>query len=650
MKKSYLSWLFITALGLSSCSDVLNQAPDGKMSLDDVWTDNDKVGAYLNTCYKNFMDKNDRYFFWDRVPANICDEAWDGDDNDVNWATPALYYAGKATASSHPFWNVSASQLGANNSNHWAAYFESIHDCNYFLEHIDAATVKSESDRSRWKAEAHLLRAYYYSELLKVFGTGMPLMEKPYNYTDDFSGVKKASYKETVDFIIKDCDEALKCADLPWRITTGSESGRLPKALAYALKSRMSLYAASPLYCDDQNYWQWAYEQNKEAYEGLIANGYKLYNKLYDVPTFTDGTSDLTNEKFYTNKADYDKYLNVIGMIAEYFWNSAEYSDDPKDKETIFQTRNGGGNCAVEGVGAYSGYKCGTCPSQEMVDCFETIPVDDKQGGNILDLNKPYNDEKHENPNFNTSNKTYDKANPYMNRDPRFYADIYFNGSRRYCYWPFAETTECYENYPGTQNIRRHRWIMTYENEPFTGISSISRTRTRTGYYIRKFSHPHDGLDWGAGRACFKEFRLSEVILNYAEAAAHAGHEDVARTMVNLIRERVKMPDIPSSTTGQELINRIIMERRVELAFEEARYYDVRRLHKPDEDLSSTDKWVTAMHITRNADGSFTYKRGQVNGNPRLCYSNKWLKVPIPLNEVNRILAITGENWQNPGW
>ena len=187
MKKSYIALLFLAALGLSSCSDVLDQAPDGKMSLDDVWTDNDKVGAYLNTCYKNMMQKNDQYFFWCRFPVTASDEAWEGDDNDVNWAGPALYYSGKATAASHPYWNIT----GQDNYHHWDRFFESIHDCNYFLEHIDQATVKSESDRNRWRAEAHLLRAYYYSELLKIFGTGMPLMEKPFNYSDDFSGAEE---------------------------------------------------------------------------------------------------------------------------------------------------------------------------------------------------------------------------------------------------------------------------------------------------------------------------------------------------------------------------------------------------------------------------------------------------------------------------
>lgn len=645
--KIFAALLVTLPLAFTSCSDVLDQAPDGKMDLSEVWVDNDKVGAYLNTCYKNFQMHNDQYFFWTRMPVSCCDEAWDGDDLDVNWAAPALYYAGKASASSHPFWNVG----GQSNNNHWNAFFESIHDCNYFLEHIDEATVNSESDRNRWRAEAHLLRAYYYTELARDFGCGMPLMERSYTYTDDFSGVKKASFKETVDFIIKDCDEALKCADLPWRITTGSEAGRLPKALAYALKSRMSVYAASPLYNDGQNYWEWAYQQNKEAYEGLKKQGYQLYNKCYDEATFCDKNfADLTMPQFYTNEADYETAVKVCGMLSEYFWNPMEYSDNPKDKETIFQSRGGGGNCGVEGVGCYNNYKMGVCPSQEVVDCFETLDVDGKKGGTPLNLAKRYNDEKHENPNLNTANETYSEQNPYMNRDPRFYMSVYFNGSRRYCYWPFEETPDCYENYPGARNIRRHRWVMTYDGEPRTGRQSSGRMNTRTGYYIRKFSHPHDGLDWGAGRANFKEYRFAEVILNYAEAAANAGHEAEARQLLNEVRARVQMPEVPATLSGAELVNRIINERRVELAFEEARYFDVRRLHKPTEDLSDTDKWVTAIHITRNTDGSFVYKRGQVNGTPRLCYENKWLKTAIPLDEVNRMIAISGEDWQNPGW
>ena len=211
------------------------------------------------------------------------------------------------------------------------------------------------------------------------------------------------------------------------------------------------------------------------------------------------------------------------------------------------------------------------------------------------------------------------------------------------------EPAGAYENAGGKIGWRT-RLIMTYEGEPMTGTSSNGRTKTRTGYFIRKFTDPTVSAANYRSEANYKEFRLAEVILNFAEAAAHSGHETEARTAVNEIRSRVGMPKIPDSLTGDALLKRIMNERRVELALEEARYFDVRRLHSPNDDLSKTDKWVTAAKITRNADGTFIYARKAVNSNPRLCYENKWLKAAIPLAEVNRMISISGENWQNPGW
>jgi hypothetical protein len=131
-------------------------------------------------------------------------------------------------------------------------------------------------------------------------------------------------------------------------------------------------------------------------------------------------------------------------------------------------------------------------------------------------------------------------------------------------------------------------------------------------------------------------FRLGEVILNFAEAAAEAGKLPEATTAVNEIRTRAGMPEIPSNLSKEQLILRVRNERRVELAMEENRYFDIRRWTLPTGDLSKTDQWVTGMEITRNPDGSFTY--------------NKFLWVPIPLDEANRLQSITGVKWQSNGW
>lgn len=630
--------LVIFSLGfLSSCSSTLNESPDGRITLDGVFNDNDETSAYLNTCYKNIPGMGATYYFYSRGPVCWSDEAWDADDSEGTGTSMSLcYYKGSASADNHPALDP-PSAMG-NNGDYWDMYFTSIHDCCYFLQNIKKSVVTNESDYNRWKAEAHLLRAYFYSKLLQWFGCSLPIIDKPYDYTADFSKVKRSSFYDVSKFIVADCDSALACEDLPWRITTSSEIGRMTKAVAEAIKSRVMLYAASPLYCEDADHWAEAYEANKSALADLKANGYELYKQVSDKATYTG-----TNSYFaYTGYPLTDK----AALFNEYFCTTAQYSATPSDMETIYQNQVGQEKAYnVDGIG-YQSYKTGTCPSQELVDCFETT-----DGQPILDLSNPYSDEYHTQPNYNNSNTLYNSNAPYKNRDPRFYASVYYNGSIRKAYWPFDETTASPENFPAAAG-NRARKIMTYVGEPFTGITTLSgdkaRKHTRTGYYERKFLHPNSGTDNVIQSAKFKEYRLAEVILNFAETAAHAGHEDEAIAAVNEIRERVGMPDLPT-LTGQALLNRIYNERRVELALEGFRYFDVRRLLKSDGDLSSTDKYVTSMVITRTSTGTYTYNRQAYNG-VRACYENKWLKLPIPLTEVNTILAITGENWQNPGW
>lgn len=623
-----------------SCSDVLNQAPDGKISLEEVFGDNDKTMYYLNTCYSGINAKGCLYFFWSRGPVNWCDDSWDADDLDVSWAASRRYYDGNASASDFPA-NYNAGDSG-NESVSWARSFQRIRNCAVFLQNIPNAKVNSESDRSRWTAEAHILRAYYYSELLMWFGCSLPIIREPYTYDADFSKVERSSFHDVVEFIVEDCDAALACEELPWRITTDSEAMRMTKAVAWAIKSRMTLFAASPLYNDGNNYWEEAYSVNKAAVQALESNGYALYDKLNQAAVWGD-------EKAYLPTAA-SQYFN------EYFCNSGAYAADPADKETIYQLRDGANLdlANVDGIGAILGYKTGTCPSQELVDAFETI-----DGQPVLDLAKPYLDEQHLKPNYNSSNTTYDKNNPYANRDPRFYATVYYNGSKRYCNWSTEAEKISFENLGQGkgENVRIITTWDAYEDaegniinspEPLMGRSMTGRTPTRTGYFQRKFLHPNSGVEMRLNGARHKDYRLAEIYLNFAEAAMEAGHTDEAITYVNKVRARAGMPGLPAGLSGENLRQRIHNERRVEFALEGNRYFDVRRWHKPDEDLSATDRWITGAHITHMQDGTYKYERTILK--ERQCYTNKWLKMPIPLTEVNNMRAITGEDWQNPGW
>jgi hypothetical protein len=176
------------------------------------------------------------------------------------------------------------------------------------------------------------------------------------------------------------------------------------------------------------------------------------------------------------------------------------------------------------------------------------------------------------------------------------------------------------------------------------------RSHSRTGYYHKKMVTPGASNTNGINNSLWKFHRLGELLLDYAEAAAEAGHWDDARAATNEVRARSGMPDLPASLEGRELILRIRNERRVELAWEEQRYFDLRRWQTPDGDLSATCKYFTAMVITDNGDGTFTYTRRNISDNPRGGWQKRDLLLPLPLNEALNMEALTGENWQNPGW
>lgn len=186
--------------------------------------------------------------------------------------------------------------------------------------------------------------------------------------------------------------------------------------------------------------------------------------------------------------------------------------------------------------------------------------------------------------------------------------------------------------------------------------SDITQTKnTRTGYYLRKFNNNKSNINFNS-EGYMKIFRLGELYLNFAEAASNAVGHDVAvegkasgagalsaRQAVNTVRARAKMPPIPAGISNEEFQIRYRNERQVELAFEEHRFYDVRRWKI----LNETDKFVTGMRITKEGD-EYIYTRVKLKD--RDTNTNKYLMFPLNLYEVNKMENFTGENWQNPGW
>lgn len=481
----------------------------------------------------------------------------------------------------------------------WEACYIGIRRCNVFLANIDASTAyATNEEKVGWKSQAYVLRAFYYLELFKRYGQ-VPLLITDRDATADYSKDKKATIGEIVNQILSDCDLALSTPvteHFPWGVQN-NQWKMMNRAIAYAIKSQAVTFATSPLFDDGTITKEKALEVTKEALGQCLSHDYSLF-------TETDG------------------FHNAYGYYFLYNPNDLR----AKDKETIY----GGTQVAVwssAGLPTNDGMtKSGCCPTQDLVDCYEM------NNGQQPILG--YSDADHLKPIINASSG-YDEKEPYKNRDPRFYMTVYYNGALRYL--------------DGSNN----KVVETYVDGA-EGISDKNRKYTRTGYYLHKYNHfKSDKRSNSDGYVRF--FRLPELYFNFAELAYQVkgadekidlgnGTQLSARDAVNIVRARAGMPELESGMNKSDFEKRYRNERRVEFAMEQIRYFDVRRWKI----INETEKFVTGMEITKNGDGSFTYNRFRFKNRPTS--DSKFLLFPLDVTEVSKMLTLTGDNWQNPGW
>ncbi|MEX0986612.1 MAG: RagB/SusD family nutrient uptake outer membrane protein [Bacteroidales bacterium] len=272
-------------------------------------------------------------------------------------------------------------------------------------------------------------------------------------------------------------------------------------------------------------------------------------------------------------------------------------SENYRDSEVIFCDRAGNSN-DFEIANFPVGYKLGnsgTTPSQNLVDAYE-----DRTGLPITD-----------------PGSVYDPGDPYSNRDPRLKATILTNNSTFF-------------------NRPVESFIGGLDGPPIAQA-------TRTGYYLNKYVN--QGLELETGQTSVHSWiilRLAEIYLNYAEALNEydPGNADI-EDYVNDVRNRAGMPDLTSGLSQDEMRERIRHERRIELAFEEHRNWDVRRWVIASDVLSSP---LEGIQITRNpADSTFSYQNIIVENR---VFRNEMYLYPIPQSEI----AIAAGLMQNPGW
>ena len=493
----------------------------------------------------------------------------------------------------------------------WKDFYTGIRRANLFLQKIEGFTPTTQftaKEIKARKAEARLLRAYFYFELIKRWG-GVPLIgDRVINYDENWD-IPRSSLDECAQYILDEItpldpnnptpDKIPSCYsdlyDAMSMPSTGQESsvGRVNKGVALALISRVKLYLASPLYRENTTTINMSWQEAADAAKALIDLG------VYDL--------HYTAEKKPDDKTDpIAGFLNLFG------------DDKAFPNKEVIMVRESSNSSTLETNNSPCGYQRNKCkgltsPSQNLVDAF--LMLDGKPKGDP------------------TSKYVYNDQDPYANRDPRLTYTIFYNGST----WL-------------KRGVETFNGGLDRSNKP--GLFT-----TQTGYYLRKFfginetKADNSGFN-GAGHH-YQIIRYAEILLNYAEALNEANKDaNMAAIESCLIQLRkragIEAGDdnrygLPASYTQAEMRQIIRNERRIELAFEEHRFWDIRRWKIADREESVLTQPVKGVEIIKQADGTCYYNYVTVRTS---AFDERMYWYPIPRGEMQGNLKLT----QNPGW
>ncbi|MFI2743671.1 RagB/SusD family nutrient uptake outer membrane protein [Zhouia sp. PK063] len=475
----------------------------------------------------------------------------------------------------------------------WNACYSNIRKVNQLLKHLPSTPLSSKR-QLQYEGEARFLRAWYYAILVKHYG-GVPIVGDTIYKADDNISAIRNTYEECVNYIVSECENAASVLTLK---PSSRNYGRAGAGAALALKSRVLLYAASPLHNGSSfedpfnnllgypNASKERWKLAMDAAEDVIrTGGYQLYVDNTTEPGF--GFYAIFNANAGTNDVKASAEQVTVGTIFE------KQSGGGAGLEQLFNppSRNGTGN--------------GGFPYEELVETFAMA------NGDLI----------------NQTGSGYDNENPYINRDPRFYNTIIYDQAIL----------------PKGRGVNEpvNIYLGSYNGQP-SGQDAVY-SGTPTGYYINKFRNRNiSGTDAITTSQERPLIRYAEVLLNYAEARnEYEGPDDNVYTALELIRERAGLNPytLPTGLSQDQMRTIIHHERQVELAFEGHRFWDVRRWMIADE---TENKTMTGMEITRNGS-SVTYKRFNVRKHIFRAAEYFW---PIPYDEISK----SPELIQNPNY
>lgn len=504
------------AISLSGCiQEVLDRQPLNLIVDPDVWQSEQLIDIYLVGLY-------------DAIPAGFP-------------TSPAAFQANFTDESSYHEENPPVSNYGAQSIALNTGMYSWIRRANYFLDKIPTSAL-SENQINSLIAECRFIRAYYYFDLVKKYG-GMPIITEVQVFEDNLEELRVQRNKEdeVYEFILSELNAVI--VDLP-EDRDANNANRATKSVALALKSRAMLYAGSiakygsvqldglvgiPLEKSTRYY-----TESKAASSAIIESGkFGLYDRLYD-PVTGSGNPAANYQNIFLDKGNKE----VIFQKAYSFPDKAHSYDNYNVPEG-YTTNQGSA----------------ICPTLEMVESYEYI--DGTPGA------------------FEIENREFDSPDDlYKNKDPRFEGSILRSGSA-FAHRPVQIYRGIYD-----ENGTLYESLAPFPHDPSinqVGLDGPFPTGnySKTGFYVKKYLEPGLAVvEPGFSSQNYIDFRYAEILLNHGEATFELGEIEEALTVINQVRARA---GIRSLALPELSLERLRNERKVELAFEDKRFWDIRR-------------------------------------------------------------------------
>ncbi|TKC12775.1 RagB/SusD family nutrient uptake outer membrane protein [Pedobacter polaris] len=576
MKRNLKYLAFVTMVMvmsfLSACKkDFLGQIPDDALAIEDVFQKDDLTRAFLANVYSNIRSETDHS--GENVP-------WEGlsDEMDVTYVN-------------YPMFTMNTNWTKATtNYNYWDFYYKAIRNASYFIQNAvpENNKITDPALLTKWRAESRMLRAYFYFMLLRQYGPVVIMPEAPLapDATIEEVSLSRSSYDECVNYIASEIDKAYPDLQEPKQDIPTGDYNRMNKGIALGVKSRLLLYAASPLF-----------NGNKDYADFKNIDGKNLINQTYDQNKWkkaADAAKVVINLNVYSLYKEplantggvYSPAISLKNVFLSN-WNSESIFVKASDVAPYDQ------NGAPRPAGGWSSWG----PTQSAVDSYFMAnglpPVTgyNTDGSPIINPASGYTEIGF--TSTATPNYAAGASMMYVNREPRFYVAISFNQSK----WINAAG--------GTQaNPLVLNMFYGGTSGGYTGANW-----SKTGYSTRKLASPSTSLLSPVTISPRFEIkmRLAEIYLNYVEALNEydPSNPDIL-TYLNMIRERAGIPQYGSGA-GQilpptDMRAAIRQERRVELAFENFRFFDTRRWKIAEQVENGPFYGMNATNGTTTAD------------------------------------------------